>query len=323
VKAIVYERYGPPEVLEIKDLAKPIPKNNEVLIKVIATTVTSADCRVRSLNVPVGFGMISRLVLGLSKPRQPILGSELSGEIVAIGREVKKFQIGDAIFGFSDFGLGCYAQFRCLPETGVILRKPAALSFEQAAALPFGATTALSFFRKSKLLPGEKVLINGASGSVGIAAVQLAKHLGCAVTGVCSAVNLALVKSLGADNVIDYTKEDFTKNGLTYDVIVDTVGTATFSRSHKSLSPRGRLLLIVADLPSMLHSLWVSLASRKRVIVGTAVGTVNDLELLVELVQLGKYKSVIDWEYPFEEIVQAHRYVETSRKRGNVVINVQ
>jgi NADPH:quinone reductase-like Zn-dependent oxidoreductase len=323
VKAAVYERYGAPEMLQLAELAKPVPKSNEVLIKVLATTVTSADCRVRSLNVPVGFGLISRLVLGLFKPRQPILGSELSGQIEAIGRDVRKFQVGDAVVGFSDFGMGCYAQYRCLPQAGVLTHKPASLSFEEAAGLPFGGTTALHFLRKAKLKPGEQVLINGASGSVGIAAVQLAKHFGCVVTGVCSTVNLGLVKALGADHVIDYTKEDFTKNGRTYDVIMDTVGTAPFSRASASLSQYGRLLLVVADLPSMLHSLWVLMTSRKRVFAGTAIGAVKDLEFLIEMARIGKYKSVIDRQYPLEQVSQAHRYVDTGRKKGSVVITVE
>jgi len=231
MKAVVYKKYGPPEVLHLEEIEKPVPKDDEVLIKIYATTVTSADCRVRSLNVPTGFRLIMRLVFGLWKPRQPILGMELAGVVEALGKNVMNFKIGDPVFAFSDTRMGCYAEYKSMPQDGAVLIKPAGLSYDEAAALSFGGTTAMDFLRRAKLQRGEKVLINGASGNVGSAAVQLARHFGAEVTGVCSAANVALVKSLGASHVIDYSQEDFTQNGETYDVIVDTVGTLSFSRA--------------------------------------------------------------------------------------------
>lgn len=257
MKAVTYAKYGSPDVLEIKELPKPVPKNNEVLIKTIATTVTSGDRRVRSLDVPFGFGLISRLVFGVTGPRQPILGTELAGIIEAVGKDVTKFNIGDPVFAFNGVTMGCHAEYKCMPEEGSVSLKPENLTFDEAAALSFGGTSALDFFRRGKLRSGDKVLINGASGSVGTAAVQLAKHFGAEVTGVCSTSNVELVKSLEAAYVIDYTKEDFTQNGETYDIIVDTVGTAQYNTSKDSLKENGRLLLVLGELPDMLRIPWV------------------------------------------------------------------
>lgn len=323
MKAIVYERYGPPDVLQLKEVEKPAPKDNEVLIKAHATTVTSGDCRVRGLNVPVGFGLISRLVFGIMRPRQPILGTELAGEIESIGKDVGKFNVGDQVFANGGVRMGCYAEYKCMPEDGVVALKPANLTYDEAAALSFGGTTALDFLRRGKLQSGEKVLINGASGGVGTAAVQLAKHFGAEVTGVCSTANLDLVRSLGATHVIDYTKEDFTRNGETYDVIVDTVGTAPFSRSKDSLKEGGRLLLVLAGLPDMLPIPWVSLTTSKKIIAGPAAERTEDLRFLAELAQAGEFRPVIDRRYPFEQIAEAHRYVDTGRKKGNVIITLE
>ena len=323
MKAIVYERYGPPEVLELKEVAKPTPKDNEVLIKTHATTVTSGDWRVRSLNVPAGFGLIMRLVFGISKPKQPILGSELAGVIESVGKDVRKFKVGDQVFAFSDASMGCHAEYKCMPQDGAVVLKPPSLSYDEAAALSFGGTTALDFLRRGKLQSGEKVLVNGASGGVGTAAVQLAKHFGADVTGVCSTANMELVRSLGASHVIDYTKEDFTQNGETYDVIVDTVGTAPFSRSKDSLKAGGRLLMVLAGLPDMLQIPWVSMTSSKKVIAGPAAVRAEDLRFLAGLAQAGEFKPVIDRRYPFEQIAEAHRYVDTGRKRGNVIITLK
>jgi NADPH:quinone reductase-like Zn-dependent oxidoreductase len=323
MRAIVYERYGPPEVLQLKEVEKPTPKDNEVLIKVHATTVTSGDWRVRSLIVPTGFGLIIRLVFGVFKPKQPILGSELAGVVEAIGQNVKKFQVGDQVFAFSDAAMGCYVEYKCMPEDGAIALKPANLSYEEAAALSFGGTTALDFLRRGKLQSGEKVLVNGASGGVGTAAVQLAKHFGAEVTGVCSATNIELVRSLGASHVIDYTQEDFTQNGETYDVIIDTTGTAPFSRSQVSLKRKGRLLMVLAGLPDMLQMLWVSMTNSKKVIAGPVASGAADLRFLAELAAAGEFKPVIDRRYPFEQMVEAHRYVDTGRKRGNVVVTLE
>ena len=323
MKVCVYERYGPPEVLQLKEVEKPTPKDNEVLIKTRATTVTSGDWRVRSLNVPAGFGLIIRLVLGVSRPKQPVLGTELAGVIESVGKDVGKFKVGDQVFSFSDSAMGCYAEYKCMPEDGAIALKPANLTFDEAAALSFGGTTALDFFRRGKLQSGERVLINGASGGVGTAAVQLARHFGADVTGVCSTANVELVRSLGASHVIDYTKEDFTQNGETYDVIVDTAGTAPFSRSKASLKERGRLLMVLGGLPDMLQIPWVSMTSSKKVIAGPAAGRAEDLRFLAGLAEAGKFKPVIDRRYPFEQIAEAHRYVDTGRKKGNVIITLE
>lgn len=270
MKAVVYERYGPPEVLQLKEVEKPAPKNNEILIKTHATTVTSGDWRVRSLNVPVGFRLIMRLLFGVSKPKQPILGTELAGVIESVGEGVRKFKAGDQVFAFSDAAMGCHAEYKCMPGDGAAALKPVNLTYDEAAALSFGGTTALDFLRRGKLQSGERVLINGASGGVDTAAVQLAKHFGADVTGVCSTANMELVRSLGASHVIDYTREDFTQNGETYDVIVDTAGTAPFSRSKASLKEGGRLLMVLAGLPDMLRIPWVSMTSSKKVIAGQA-----------------------------------------------------
>ena len=320
MKAIEYESYGPPEVLQLREVEKPKPKNDEVLIRVHATTVTSGDWRVRSLTVPVGFGLISRLVFGVSRPRQPILGTELAGEIESVGEEVTKFEVGDQVFAFSGAAMGCYVEYKCMPESGAVAIKPANLTYAESAALSFGGTTALAFFRRGELRSGEKVLVNGASGGVGTAAVQLAKYYGADVTGVCSSANVELVKSLGADHVIDYTTDDFTQNGEAYDVIVDTAGTAPFSRSKGSLKERGRLLLVLGGLPDMLKIPWVSITSTKRVIAGPAVERAADLVFLAELAAAGHFTPVVDRCYPFEQMVEAHRYVDTGRKRGNVVV---
>lgn len=323
MKAIVYERYGPPEVLQLKEVVKPTPKDHEVLIRTYATTVTSGDWRVRSLNVPTGFGLIMRLVFGVTRPKQPILGSELSGVVESVGKDVRKFKAGDQVIAFSDTAMGCYAEYKCMPEDGALAIKPANLTYEEAASLSFGGTTALDFFRRGKLQSEEKVLINGASGGVGTAAVQLARHFGADVTGVCSTANLELVRSLGANHVIDYTEEDFTQNGETYDVIVDTAGTAPFSRSKASLKERGRLLMVLGGLPDMLRIPWVSMTSNKKVIAGPASGRAEDLRFLAGLAEAGEFKPVIDRFYPFEQIIEAHRYVDTGRKKGNVVITIE
>jgi NADPH:quinone reductase-like Zn-dependent oxidoreductase len=323
MKAIVYTEYGSPDVLQLKEVEKPAPRDNEVLIKVHSTTVTSGDCRMRALNVPVGFGLVSRLVFGIFRPKQQILGSELAGEIEAAGKDVSKFKPGDLVFAMGGFGMSCYVEYKAMPADGLVILKPANLSFEEAAAIPFGGTTALDFFRRGKIQGGEKVLINGASGGVGTAAVQIARHFGAEVTGVCSTANLELVKSLGADKVIDYTKEDFTENGETYDIIMDTVGTAPFSRCKDSLTRKGRLLLVLGGLPDMLQAPWVSMTSSKKVVAGPAAERAEDLHFLAKLAEAGKFKPVIDRRYPLEQIAEAHRYVEKGHKKGNVVITVE
>jgi NADPH:quinone reductase-like Zn-dependent oxidoreductase len=322
MKAVVYERYGPPEVLQIKDVEKPVPGDNDVLKRTCAATGTSGDWRVRSLTVPVGFGLLTRLVFGISKPRQPILGSELAGVIEAVGKDVRNFKIGDQVFAFSDTRMGCHAEFKCMPQDGAVVLKPPSLSFDEAAALSFGGTTALDFLRRAKLQRGESVLVIGASDCVGTASVQLARHFGADVTGVCSTANMELVRALGARHVIDYTKEDFTQNGETYDVIVDTVGTAPFSRCKTSLKDGGRLLMVLAGLPDMLQMPWVSMSGTRKLIAGPVSVRVEDLHFLAQLAEAGEFKPVIDRRYPFEQIAEAHRYVDTGRKKGNVIITL-
>lgn len=322
MRAVVYERYGPPEVLHLTEVAKPIPAAHEVLIQVRATTVSSGDWRVRSLEVPAGFGLIIRLVFGFSRPRQPILGSELAGVVEAVGSEVSRFRPGDPLVAFSDTAMGCHAEYICLPEDGQLARKPSNLNFHEAAALCFGGTTALAALRQARVQPGERVLINGASGSVGTAAVQLARHLGAEVIGVCSAANQDLVRSLGASQVIDYQQTDFSQCGDTYDVIIDTAGTAPFARSRHCLRPGGRLVLLQAGLGAMLLSPWQTVSSNKTVIAGPLNVKAGDVAQLAELAEAGVYRPVIDRHYPLEQIVAAHRYVDSGRKTGNVVITL-
>jgi NADPH:quinone reductase-like Zn-dependent oxidoreductase len=281
VKAAVYERFGPPDVVEIRVVEKPTIKPNEILIKIRATTVSSGDWRVRSLDVPFGFKLLSRLFLGFSRPKRPILGSELAGDIEAVGKDVRKFNVGDAVFAHPGTSLGCHAEYRAMPEDGAVALKPANLTYEEAAALSFGGTTALDYLKeKGKVQRGEKVLIVGASGAVGTAAVQLAKHFGAEVTGVCSTANLELVKSIGADKVIDYTKGDFTKNGETYDIILVAAGTTSFSQCQASLNEHGRLLMIVAGLAEMAQIPWAAMTSSKRVFAGPAAERAEDVDFL-------------------------------------------
>ena len=302
------------------DVPKPVPGDHELLIRVRATTVSSADWRMRSLELPRGFALLGQLAFGIGGPRKPILGSELSGEVEAVGRAVTSFKIGDHVFAYSGVGLGCHAEYRCLPEHGAVAKKPPHLTFEQAAALSFGGATMLDFFRRAQLRHGERVLVNGASGAVGSAAVLLAKHFGAHVTGVCSTANLDLVLSIGADEVIDYTKIDFAKSAVPFDVIVDTVGNAPFSRSGPVLSGGGRLLLILASLPELLKAPWHTLTSGKKVIAGPAAERPEYVQQLAELALAGRFIPLIDRRYPFEQMVDAHRYVDRGHKKGSVIV---
>lgn len=322
MRAAVYERYGPPEVVAIRDVPTPTPKAGELLVRIRATTVSTGDWRVRSLTLPPGFGPFGRLACGLTRPRQPILGTELSGVVEAVGEGVSDYKVGDHVFAFADAKMGCHAEFRSIPASGLVARKPTNLSFEQAAALSFGGMTMLGFFRRGSLASGERVLVNGASGSVGSAAVQLARHFGAEVTGVCGPTNVDLVRALGANHVIDYTGEDFTANGETYDVIVDTVGTANYARVKGALSKHGRLLVVLGGLSDLLFAPLVAMTGGHRVIAGPAISRVEDLHRLAEIAAAGAFTPVIDQVYPFEQIVDAHRRVETGRKRGSVVVTI-
>jgi NADPH:quinone reductase-like Zn-dependent oxidoreductase len=322
MKAWVYERYGPPDVLQLRNVTTPTPKDNEVLIKTRATTVTSGDWRVRSLTVPRGFGLFARLALGITGPKQPILGTELAGVVESVGKDVTRFKAGDEVFAFAGTAMGCHAEYKCMPENGRVALKPANLTFEQAAGLCFGGSTALDFFRRGNLQRGERVLVNGASGAVGSAAVQLAKHFGAVVTAVCGPTNVELARSLGANRVIDYTKEDFTTSGETYDIIFDTAGTARFFRSKGSLNERGRLLVVLGGLPDLLMVPWAAMTGSKRIIAGPAAERPEDLPVLARLAESGQFTPVIDRTYPFAQMVEAHRYVDGGHKRGNVVVTL-
>lgn len=321
MQAITYSTYGGPDVLQISDVATPKIKTNEVLIKVHAASVSSGDWRARSLNLPKGFGLLGRLIFGIFGPRQPILGSELSGTIEAIGASVSRFKVGDEVFAFPDIGMGSHAQYRAMKEDGFILQKPENLSFAEAASLCFGGTAALSFLRdKCGIQPHEKVLIIGASGSTGSAAVQIAKSFDAEVTGICGSSNVALVKSLGADHVIDYTREDFTKNGKTYDIILNCNSEISFSDVENSLNPRGRLALILGNFKQMLNLERAPKKFGKKVITGVALTKLEDLKLLAKLATSGKFKPVIDQTFPFEAAQEAHALVDSGHKRGNVVL---
>jgi NADPH:quinone reductase-like Zn-dependent oxidoreductase len=320
MKIIARHRYGSPEVLALEDAPKPVLKDDEVLIRVRATTVTSGDCRVRALNVPYGFALLSRFVFGLTRPRQPILGTELAGDVEAVGKQVEKFRVGDRVFAFTGMKMGAYAEYVCVAESGMLCAMPDNLSYAQAAALSFGGTTALDFFRRAKLCKGEHVLVIGGSGSVGSAAIQIAKHIGAKVTAVCSQANAELVRKLGADHVIDYTQQDFTHRANEYDVILDTVGATPLSRLKPLLAQSGRLLLVVATLPTMLTAPFVFMGSGRKAIAGPVSERVQDLHELARLANIGAYVPSIDRSYRFDEMANAHRYVDTGRKRGNVIV---
>jgi len=317
MKAAVYTQYGLPEVLQRKEVATPVPKENEILVRIKATAVNSGDVRLRKADP-----FAVRFFFGLLKPKINILGSVFSGEVERVGKHVKRFKAGDQVFGHTDMRFGAYAEYICLPEDGSLALKPLGISHNEAAAIPFGGVTALHFIKKAMIKANQKVLIVGASGAVGSAAVQLAKSYGAIVTGVCSTSNIDLVKSIGADKVIDYAKEDFTRNGEVYDLVFDAVNTVSVSRTLKSLTKNGTMILSAAGMTEMLQGLWISMTSSKTVMTGVISHTAADIIFLKELIESGKFKPVIDRTYPLEEIAEAHAYAETGRKKGNIIINI-
>ena len=327
MKAAVCTKYGPPDVLRLQEVAKPVPKESEILVKVHATSVTQADVINRSSKFPHSWMWpLARISLGFKKPRKEILGFELAGEVESVGKGVKSYKKGDRVFASTyEFGFGCYAEYVCLPKTGTVAKMPNNMPYEEAAAVPLGGLTALSFVRdRAHVQKGQRVLIYGASGSVGTYAVQLAKYYGAEVTGVCSSFNLELVTSIGTDKVIDYTIEDFTKSDEEYDVIFDVVNKISFSTCKKSLKKGGIYLVTFPSILFLLQMLWTSIIGigHKRLMSGEASEKAEDLYFFKELIETKKIKPVIDRTYPLEQIVEAHRYVETGHKRGNVVITI-
>jgi len=322
LRAVIWTKYGPPDVLQLREVEKPRPKDDEVLIKIVATTVFAGDCEMRRFDFPLSFWLPLRLMFGLIKPKVKIPGQELAGEVEAVGKEVTQFKTGDQVFAPTDASFGSYAEYICLKASHPIALKPVNMTYAEAATIPVGGLNALHFLTKANIQSGQKVLINGAGGGIGTVAVQIAKTLEAEVTAVDSSAKLDMLRSIGADHVIDYEREDFTRNGVIYDVIIDVVGTSPFSRSLKSLQTKGRYILGNPRLPGMLKGLWVSMVSSKNVISALAGYTTEDLETLKNLIEAEKIKPVIDRRFPLERIADAHRYVETGQKSGNVVIIV-
>jgi NADPH:quinone reductase-like Zn-dependent oxidoreductase len=327
MKAMVWTAYGPPDVLQLQEVEKPAPQDDEVLIRIWATTVTAGDCEQRGLRLPVWYALPMRLYAGLNRPQRiTILGMELAGEIESVGRDVKLFKEGDQVFGTPGMGVGTYAEYVCVPEDpreGALATKPANMTCEEAAAVPMGGLEALHFLRQGRIQSGEKVLINGAGGTIGTFSVQLAKYFGAEVTAVDSTGKLDTLRSIGADQVIDYTREDFTESRRTYDVIFDVVGKSSYSGSIRSLKQSGRYLLANFGLSQLVRGRWTSMTRGKKVIAGTASYSTENLIFLRELIEAGKIESVVDKRYPLDQIPEAHRYVETGQKKGHVVITVE
>lgn len=330
MKAITYTEYGSPDVLQLREIAKPSPKDNEILIRIRATRVNYGDMLARNFgnlttkefNMPGILLPLVRLEFGIRKPKKYILGSEFSGVIEAVGKEVKRFKVGDEVFGYRGSTFGAYAEYMCMPESGLVTHKPANMSFEEATLIPYGALTAYSHFKKVNIQPGQKVLVNGASGGIGSAGVQLAKYFGAEVTGVCGTAKLNFVKALGADKVIDYTKEDFTQNGEKYDLIYDILGKSSFEKCQSSLTSTGVLLYASFKVKQLMQMMQTSKSTGKKVICVLSSENLADLNFIKELVEAGKFKTVIDKQFPLEETAEAHRYYESGKNTGNVVIIV-
>ena len=324
MRAVVFDRYGPPDVLRLEDVERPVPKDDEVLVKVHATTVNRLDCATREANRRSGLALsfMSRLVFGLRRPKKRVLGTEFAGEVEAVGAAVREFAVGDKVFGTSGLSFGAHAEFVCMRESARIAHMPAGMTFEEAAPVCDGALNALTCLKQADLRKGRRILIYGASGAIGTAGVQLARYFGADVTAVCNTKNLELVKSLGADRVIDYTKEDFTKNGQTYDVIFDAVGKHSFRRCRGSLEPRGIYLPTDGFANLILALVTPRLGGKKVLFQIPPRQTKQDVLFLKELIEAGKYRPVIDRRYPLEDVVEATRYVETEQKTGNVVLTI-
>jgi NADPH:quinone reductase-like Zn-dependent oxidoreductase len=326
MKAIVLTKFGSPDVLQIQEVAKPAPKDNEVLIRIHATTVTAADSELRGLKVPLAFSLPARIYFGLIRPKPVILGQELAGEIEAVGKEVTRFRKGDQVTGWCGFRLGAYAEYACLSGGGVMTIKPSNMTYEEAATLPIGGLDATYLLRKANIQAGQKVLVIGAGGSIGTYAVQIARHFGAVVTGVDSTGKLDMLRSIGADHVVDRTQEDFTRSKETYDVIFDVVGKNSFSRTLRLLTPNGRYLMASPRLSMQVRARWISMRSSKTFIPWasrTASEYAEDFNFLKELIEAGKIRAVIDRSFPLEQTAEAHRYVETGRKKGHVAITVR
>lgn len=322
MKAVVWTQYGPPEVFQLRQVAKPAPKAGEILIKVHAATVTLGDCEMRSMKLPFWVRLPMRLYFGYPKPRRvTILGQELAGEVEAVGENVTLFKKGDPVFAATFFRMGAYAQFICLPEKQAVM-KPAGLTFEEAATLPTGGVNGLHFLRSAQVQSGQHILINGAGGGIGSYMVQIAKSMGTEVTAVDSAEKLAMLREIGADHVIDYAREDFTQSGQCYDAIVDIVGNSSFSGCLKSLKPNGRYVLGNPSLTGMLRGTWTSRTSSQKVSFEQASYRPEDYASLLRLIDAGDVKPVMDRSYPLEQLAEAHRYVEAGHKKGNVAIRM-
>jgi NADPH:quinone reductase-like Zn-dependent oxidoreductase len=317
MKAAVYTKYGSPEVVQLVEVEQPSPKENEILVRIRATAVNSGDVRLRKADP-----FAVRFIFGLLKPRKKILGTVYSGVVEQIGKQVTQFKVGDVVFGHTDMNFGAHAEYIAVAEDSSVTLKPAGISHTEAAVIPFGGVTALHFIKKVAIKSNQKVLVVGASGAVGTAAVQLAKSYGAIVTGVCSTTSMDVVKTIGADKVIDYTKEDFTQNGEVYDLIIDTVNTISVSRSLHSLSKNGIMILSSAGMPEMIQGKWISATSSRKVFTGVIAHKKEDIEVLKKLVAAGKYKAVIDRTYALNQIAEAHAYVEKGHKKGNVAVEV-
>ncbi|HJS20519.1 MAG TPA: NAD(P)-dependent alcohol dehydrogenase [Anaerolineales bacterium] len=330
MKAILYTEYGPPEVLQLREVDKPTPKDNEILIRNHAASVNTGDIWARNFkaisprkfSMPLPLWLPARMYFGFSKPRINILGNEFAGQVEAIGKDVTRFKEGDAVFGYRGQSMGAYAEYLCVPEEGLVTLKPSNMTYEEAASVPYGSITALNLLRKVNVESGQKVLVNGASGGIGSGALQLARYYGAEVTGVCSTPRVEYVKALGADKVIDYTREDFTQNGETYDLIFDVMGRSSFSRCKNSLKPDGIYLLASFKMKQLFQMFWTKISGGRKVICALSSDKAEDLVFIKELVEAGKIKSVLDRCYPLKQTAEAHRYIETGQKKGSVVIRM-